>query len=87
MADGEILAAVNALHGRIDAVADRLHKRIDEALKEVGKNPERPCPDLKGHLKDHKDIQKTWIGELIRGFICTVVILGTAFIIYKVGWR
>ncbi len=43
--------------------------------------------ELKNHLGDHKTIQKTWVGELIRGLIAVAVILGTAGIIYAVGWK
>jgi hypothetical protein len=59
---------------------------MDMVVEKAGEIPERPCPDLTGHLGDHKEIQKTWIGELIRGLIAIVVILGTSFIIYKVRW-
>ncbi len=85
--NGEILTAITnlstALNSRIDTMSMNLHKRMDD----LGQDPERPCPDLSGHLSDHKAIQKTWVGELVRGLIAVIVILGTAGIIYAVGWK
>ncbi len=85
--NGEILAAITslslALNSRIDTMSAALHRRMDD----ISGDPERPCPDLNTHLRDHKSIQKTWVGELIRGLIAVFVILGTAGIIYAVGWR
>ncbi len=87
MGNGEVLRAITTLSSdlntRIDTMSDNLHRRMND----IAQAPERPCPDLSTHLTDHKDIQKTWIGELIRGLIAVVVIVGTAGLIYWVGWK
>lgn len=90
MGNGEILTAITSLstglNTRIDTMSEGLHRRMDKIAEKAEQALHSPCSTLTGHLDDHKDIQKTWIGELIRGFICVIVILGTAYIIYMVGW-
>lgn len=88
--NGQILTAITnlstGLNTRIDLMSEGLHRRMDKIAEKAGEIPKRPCPDLSGHLTDHKEIQKTWIGELIRGLIASVVIVGTTYIVYRVGW-
>lgn len=90
-----ILKALGDIHKVIDEKSNKTHERIDSLVTVVGEvrvemakvngTVKTTKRSLDMHLGDHKDIQKTWVGELIRGAVGLIVLFVGTYLIIRWG--